>query len=195
MPLLCCLCPPIPTMGELYCQQISSLSTLSACFYCSNIFSPVDATSMTLVLVILTSVVLLVYCFILLELYIFVFPFQKFSPGSNGRMTTMGVYVRDLLLGQVSFLQACFSFQMLWHVNNSTLSLPPSPFLKRKGFFGLLYLISHDKLDMIYGLLSAGSVIRIIIEVGKVQENKNKTAYPLPRLNSSYFCFQNLGLI
>lgn len=29
---------------------------------------------------------------------------QEFSPGSNGRMTTMGVYVRDLLLGQVSFL-------------------------------------------------------------------------------------------
>lgn len=61
MPLLCCLCPPIPTMGELYCQQISSLSTLSACFYSSNIFSPVDATSMTLVLVILTSVVLSIW--------------------------------------------------------------------------------------------------------------------------------------
>lgn len=27
--------------------------------------------------------------------------FQEFSPGSSGRMTTMGVYVRDLLLGQV----------------------------------------------------------------------------------------------
>ncbi|KAJ8428314.1 hypothetical protein Cgig2_015464 [Carnegiea gigantea] len=26
---------------------------------------------------------------------------EEFSPGSNGRMTTMGVYVRDLLLGQV----------------------------------------------------------------------------------------------
>lgn len=26
---------------------------------------------------------------------------QEFSPGSNGRMTTMGVYIRDLLLGQV----------------------------------------------------------------------------------------------
>jgi pre-mRNA-splicing factor 38B len=25
---------------------------------------------------------------------------EEFSPGSNGRMTTMGVYVRDLLLGQ-----------------------------------------------------------------------------------------------
>lgn len=29
---------------------------------------------------------------------------QEFSPGSNGRMATMGVYVRDLLLGQVSLL-------------------------------------------------------------------------------------------
>ncbi|XP_027330588.1 pre-mRNA splicing factor SR-like 1 isoform X5 [Abrus precatorius] len=27
---------------------------------------------------------------------------EEFSPGSNGRMTTMGVYVRDLLLGQSS---------------------------------------------------------------------------------------------
>ncbi|XP_058748057.1 pre-mRNA splicing factor SR-like 1 isoform X2 [Vicia villosa] len=25
---------------------------------------------------------------------------EEFSPGSNGRMTTMGVYIRDLLLGQ-----------------------------------------------------------------------------------------------
>ncbi|KAL5988546.1 hypothetical protein ACLOJK_036311 [Asimina triloba] len=25
---------------------------------------------------------------------------KEFSPGSNGRMTTMGVYARDLLLGQ-----------------------------------------------------------------------------------------------
>lgn len=30
------------------------------------------------------------------------FLFQEFSPGSNGRKTTMGLYVRDLLLGQVS---------------------------------------------------------------------------------------------
>lgn len=30
--------------------------------------------------------------------------FQEFSPGSNGRMTTMGVYIRDLLLGQVCYL-------------------------------------------------------------------------------------------
>jgi len=30
------------------------------------------------------------------------FCLQEFSPGSNGRMTTMGVYVRDLLLGLVS---------------------------------------------------------------------------------------------
>lgn len=30
------------------------------------------------------------------------FVFQEFSPGSTGRMTTMGAYVRDLLLGQVS---------------------------------------------------------------------------------------------
>lgn len=30
--------------------------------------------------------------------------FQEFSPGSNGRMTTMGVYIRDLLLGQVHYL-------------------------------------------------------------------------------------------
>ncbi|GAU36779.1 hypothetical protein TSUD_213460 [Trifolium subterraneum] len=29
--------------------------------------------------------------------------FQEFSPGSNGRMTTMGVYIRDLLLGQYYF--------------------------------------------------------------------------------------------
>lgn len=28
---------------------------------------------------------------------------EEFSPGSNGRMTTMGVYVRDLLLGQYYF--------------------------------------------------------------------------------------------
>ncbi|KAK4274994.1 hypothetical protein QN277_018143 [Acacia crassicarpa] len=28
---------------------------------------------------------------------------EKFSPGSNGRMTTMGVYIRDLLLGQYYF--------------------------------------------------------------------------------------------
>ncbi|XP_058748058.1 pre-mRNA splicing factor SR-like 1 isoform X3 [Vicia villosa] len=27
---------------------------------------------------------------------------EEFSPGSNGRMTTMGVYIRDLLLGQSS---------------------------------------------------------------------------------------------
>ncbi|CAL5050794.1 unnamed protein product [Urochloa decumbens] len=27
---------------------------------------------------------------------------EEFSPGSNGKMTTMGVYVRDLLLGQVT---------------------------------------------------------------------------------------------
>ncbi|KAH1061864.1 hypothetical protein GYH30_005055 [Glycine max] len=30
---------------------------------------------------------------------------EEFSPGSNGRMTTMGVYVRDLLLGQLSILK------------------------------------------------------------------------------------------
>ncbi|XP_054797312.1 pre-mRNA splicing factor SR-like 1 isoform X1 [Prosopis cineraria] len=28
---------------------------------------------------------------------------EEFSPGSNGRMTTMGVYIRDLLLGQYYF--------------------------------------------------------------------------------------------
>ena len=33
--------------------------------------------------------------------------FQEFSPGSSGRMTTMGVYVRDLLLGQVCFQLMC----------------------------------------------------------------------------------------
>lgn len=32
---------------------------------------------------------------------------QEFSPGSNGRTTTMGVYVRDLLLGQVGFHLTC----------------------------------------------------------------------------------------
>lgn len=31
----------------------------------------------------------------------FILRLQEFSPGSNGRMTTMGVYIRDLLLGQV----------------------------------------------------------------------------------------------
>lgn len=40
--------------------------------------------------------------------------FQEFSPGSNGRKCTMGVYVRDLLLGQVSCNQLpiclCTSF-------------------------------------------------------------------------------------
>ncbi|GFQ06896.1 pre-mRNA-splicing factor 38b [Phtheirospermum japonicum] len=30
-------------------------------------------------------------------------PVKEFSPGSSGRMTTMGVYVRDLLLGQYYF--------------------------------------------------------------------------------------------
>ncbi|XP_020554868.1 pre-mRNA splicing factor SR-like 1 isoform X2 [Sesamum indicum] len=30
-------------------------------------------------------------------------PVQEFSPGSDGRMTTMGVYIRDLLLGQYYF--------------------------------------------------------------------------------------------
>jgi hypothetical protein len=150
MPLLCCLCPPIPTMGELYCPGNIISFTLSACFYSFNIFSPVDATSMTLVLVILTSVVLLVYCFILLELYIFVFLFQKFSPGSNGRMTTMGVYVRDLLLGQVSFLQACFSFQMLWHVNNSTLSPTLSFSQKKKLFWPIISHISFPMISWIW---------------------------------------------
>lgn len=33
---------------------------------------------------------------------------QEFSPGSNGRMTTMGVYVRDLILGQVCISSSCF---------------------------------------------------------------------------------------
>ena len=31
--------------------------------------------------------------------------FQEFAPGSNGKSTTMGVYVRDLLLGQVYLLK------------------------------------------------------------------------------------------
>ncbi|XP_051180650.1 pre-mRNA splicing factor SR-like 1 isoform X5 [Lolium perenne] len=30
---------------------------------------------------------------------------EEFSPGSNGRMTTMGVYVRDLILGQCLILR------------------------------------------------------------------------------------------
>ncbi|XP_052736920.1 pre-mRNA splicing factor SR-like 1 isoform X3 [Vigna angularis] len=30
---------------------------------------------------------------------------EEFSPGSNGRMTTMGVYIRDLLLGQIINVQ------------------------------------------------------------------------------------------
>ncbi|XP_050946228.1 pre-mRNA splicing factor SR-like 1 isoform X3 [Cucumis melo] len=34
---------------------------------------------------------------------------EEFSPGSHGRMTTMGVYVRDLLLGQVSITLTPFS--------------------------------------------------------------------------------------
>jgi hypothetical protein len=34
------------------------------------------------------------------------FMMQEFSPGSNGRMTTMGVYVRDLILGQVCILSS-----------------------------------------------------------------------------------------
>uniref|UniRef100_A0A452Y4X1 Pre-mRNA-splicing factor 38 n=1 Tax=Aegilops tauschii subsp. strangulata TaxID=200361 RepID=A0A452Y4X1_AEGTS len=33
---------------------------------------------------------------------------EEFSPGSNGRMTTMGVYVRDLILGQVCISSSCF---------------------------------------------------------------------------------------
>jgi hypothetical protein len=34
---------------------------------------------------------------------------QKFTPGSNQRETTMGVYVRDLILGQVCSLNFCFA--------------------------------------------------------------------------------------
>ncbi|XP_023764685.1 pre-mRNA splicing factor SR-like 1 isoform X3 [Lactuca sativa] len=38
---------------------------------------------------------------------------EEFSPGSNGRMTTMGVYVRDLLLGQVSITLIHYSLVSL----------------------------------------------------------------------------------
>lgn len=37
---------------------------------------------------------------------------QEFSPGSNGRNTTMGVYVRDLILGQVCFLTSAFRMEI-----------------------------------------------------------------------------------
>jgi hypothetical protein len=46
---------------------------------------------------------------------------QEFSPGSNGRMTTMGVYVRDLILGQVClFILCAFSIEI---TNKHTFSL------------------------------------------------------------------------
>ncbi|EEC79973.1 hypothetical protein OsI_21598 [Oryza sativa Indica Group] len=38
---------------------------------------------------------------------------EEFSPGSNGKMTTMGVYVRDLLLGQVHSEQKRYYFDSL----------------------------------------------------------------------------------
>ena len=40
------------------------------------------------------------------QLLKFLFIFQEFSPGTSGRKTTMGVYVRDLLLGQVRLKQS-----------------------------------------------------------------------------------------
>jgi hypothetical protein len=42
----------------------------------------------------------------------FFFVAQEFSPGSNGRKTTMGVYVRDLILGQVCFLTSAFRMEI-----------------------------------------------------------------------------------
>lgn len=46
-----------------------------------------------------------------------IFCFQEFSPGSSGRLTTMGVYVRDLLLGQVSHYDICITyFFITWDV-------------------------------------------------------------------------------
>ncbi|XP_028087639.1 pre-mRNA splicing factor SR-like 1 isoform X4 [Camellia sinensis] len=42
---------------------------------------------------------------------------EEFSPGSNGQMTTMGVYVRDLLLGQEAYfsITALFSsVEFVW---------------------------------------------------------------------------------
>jgi hypothetical protein len=40
------------------------------------------------------------------------FVVQEFSPGSNGRKTTMGVYVRDLILGQVCCLTSAFRMEI-----------------------------------------------------------------------------------
>ncbi|XP_051180644.1 pre-mRNA splicing factor SR-like 1 isoform X4 [Lolium perenne] len=40
---------------------------------------------------------------------------EEFSPGSNGRMTTMGVYVRDLILGQLILQFSCeVDFYTTW---------------------------------------------------------------------------------
>ncbi|XP_019055933.1 PREDICTED: pre-mRNA-splicing factor 38B-like isoform X3 [Nelumbo nucifera] len=36
---------------------------------------------------------------------------EEFSPGSNGRVTTMGVYIRDLLLGQAAFYSRGFQLK------------------------------------------------------------------------------------
>lgn len=47
---------------------------------------------------------------------------QEFSPGSSGKMSTMGAYVRDLLLGQVC-LDLKYSYFNIWLMN-----LGPFPF-------------------------------------------------------------------
>lgn len=62
-------------------------------------------------LLILAYLSLFLFCFVFDTRLNHRFLFQEFSPGSNGRMTTMGVYVRDLLLGQVSGseLPTCFT--------------------------------------------------------------------------------------
>ncbi|XP_052490367.1 pre-mRNA splicing factor SR-like 1 isoform X3 [Gossypium raimondii] len=44
---------------------------------------------------------------------------EEFSPGSSGRMTTMGVYVRDLLLGQ-NFWTTRFLLLLLLYVRRSS---------------------------------------------------------------------------
>lgn len=70
--------------------------------------------------------------------------FQEFSPGSNGRTTTMGVYVRDLLLGQVSFFQVCFIIKMLWR-NELYSVLPPPPSSLSLGCIKLVFLATKDQ--------------------------------------------------
>lgn len=56
---------------------------------------------------------------------------EEFSPGSNGKMTTMGVYVRDVILGQV-YLLNCAPISSIRHNCTAILqfSIVPQPHLR-----------------------------------------------------------------